>query len=469
MVRHPKRLVVWVITAGVAAAMALPATAAQASGRLQASSAKCPLSALDKATGTTDITFWHSMPRANEETLQKLTDQFNASQSKVQVALVNQTTYKDTLTKYVAGLSTGDLPDLVQIEDTGLQQMIDTQSILPVQACVKADKFDTSDIVKRVTDYFTVNKTLWPMPFNISNPIFYYNKKAFTAAGLDPEKPPTTLDEIKADAKKLVDSGAVTKAGFGLKTDPWYLEQWLAKSGNPYVNNSNGRKARATGVVFDVKAGQEIFSWMSDMVSSGLAEVNNDEGASANDNLLGIGNGTHAMTIDTSAALGTVTQVLAGGQYPNVELGVAPMPGPVGKGGVLVGGAANYIVSKSSPAKQAAAWEFAKFLASPESQATWAAGTGYVPISKAATELPAVQDLWAKNPGYKIAFDQLVTGVNNVATSGPVIGDYQGVRNAVRTAEQSMFTQSVKPKAAINAAKTNANTAIEEYNSRIGG
>ena len=46
------------------------------------------------------------MPRANEETLQKLTDQFNSSQADVKVTLLNQTTYKDTLTKYVAGLST---------------------------------------------------------------------------------------------------------------------------------------------------------------------------------------------------------------------------------------------------------------------------------------------------------------------------------------------------------------------------
>ena len=47
---------------------------------------------------------WHSMPAANEETLQQLTDQFNASQGDVQVKLVNQTSYDDTLTKYRAGL-----------------------------------------------------------------------------------------------------------------------------------------------------------------------------------------------------------------------------------------------------------------------------------------------------------------------------------------------------------------------------
>jgi sn-glycerol 3-phosphate transport system substrate-binding protein len=247
------------------------------------------------------------------------------------------------------------------------------------------------------------------------------------------------------------------------------LEQWLAKAGEPYVNNGNGRKARATAVQFDSKTGLEIFTWMSEMVSSGLAVVNSNEGTPQYDNLLGIGNGNLAMTIDTSATLGTISSVLGGGGYPNVELGVGPMPGPVGKGGILVGGAALYISNKSDPAKQAAAWDFSKFLNTAESQATWAAGTGYVPVVEAATELPAVQELWATDPGYKVAYDQLLTGVNNVATAGPVIGAYKGVRDAVIAAEQSMFTQGVKPKAALKAARAKANAAIEEYNTRVGG
>jgi sn-glycerol 3-phosphate transport system substrate-binding protein len=468
-----KRILALAIAAVLTAAIVVPATTAGASGRAsapaQGTNQKCPLGALKKASKPVEITFWHSMNRANDETLQKLTDAYNSSQSDVKVALVNQTTYNDTLTKYVAGLSTGDLPDLVQIEDTGLQQMIDTQSVLPAQACVKADKYDLSGHVQRVVDYYTVDGTLWPMPFNVSNPVFYYNKKAFTQAGLDPNKPPTTLDEITVAAKKLQDAGAVSKAGFGLKTDPWYLEQWLAKAGRPYVNNGNGRKARADKVVFDTKQGLEIFTWMSDMVSKGYAITNPNEGSSQFDNLLGIGNGTNAMTIDTSASLGTITNVLASGAYPNVELGVGPMPGPVGKGGILVGGASLYLSNKSAPAKQAAAWDFAKYLNTAQVQADWAAGTGYVPVVEAATKLPAVKELWAKSPGYKVAYDQLLTGVNNTATAGPVIGAYKAVRDAVITAQNSMFTQGVKPKTAINAARDKANPAMEEYNTRVGG
>jgi sn-glycerol 3-phosphate transport system substrate-binding protein len=293
----------------------------------------------------------------------------------------------------------------------------------------------------------------------------YYNKKAFQAAGLDPNSPPKTLDEVKTAAQKLKDSGAVGQAGFGLKLDPWYLEQWSALGGKTFVNNGNGRKSRATSTTFDNATGKEIFTFMNDMVQQGLARTNPAENNF--DNLLGVGNGNFGMTIDTSAALGTIQQLLAGGQYPNVELGVAPMPGPKGKGGVLVGGGANYIVKKSSPEKQAAAWEFAKFLNDPETQAEWSIGTGYVPIRKAAADQPMVQQYWAQNPAFKVSYDQLVGGVANTATAGPVIGDYQGVRDVVLDSEQQMFN-GMSPSAALKQAEQDANAKIEEYNARVG-
>jgi sn-glycerol 3-phosphate transport system substrate-binding protein len=464
------RLVKRLGAAGAAAALAVVGLAVPipvAGAAPAQSSGKCRLNALQNASKPVEIVYWHAMNRANEETLQRLADRFNSSQNDVRVSLVNQTTYTDTFNKFRAGLGGGDLPDLVQIEDTGLQQMIDTEGALPVQACVDADKYDLSDHLKRVVDYYSVKGKLWPMPFNVSNPVLYYNKRAFQSAGLDPDNPPKTLAEVKSAAQKLKDSGTVSQAGFGLKLDPWYLEQWSALGGKTYVNNGNGRKNRASAVTFDNKTGREIFTFLNDMVNEGLARTNPSEGSQAFDNLLGIGNGNFGMTIDTSAALGTIQQVLAGGEYPNVELGVAPMPGPKGRGGVLVGGAANFISSKSSPEKQAAAWQFAKFLNEPESQAEWSVGTGYVPIRQAAADLPQVQDYWASNPGFKVAYDQLVGGVANSATAGPVIGDYQGVRDVVLDSEQQMFG-GMSPKEALSLAKQNADAKIEEYNSRVG-
>lgn len=439
-----------------------------ANGGGSAKDASCPVDALDRAQGPVDIVMWHAMARANEDELKRLTSEFNASQDKVRVKLINQTSYKDAFTKYKAGLSSGDLPDLVQLEDTTPQQMIDTGSVVPVEACAKADGYEMDDFVPAVLARYRVKGELWPMPFNVSNPVFYFDQDAFRKAGLDPEKPPATLEDVKA-AAEAVKTKLGYKAGYGLKLDPWYLEQWMAKADQLYVNNGNGRDGRATAVEFDSPTGEKTFAWMSDMVHSGLALTNSADGGAAYNNLLGIGSKQVAMTVDTSAALGTISQILGSGQYPGVELGVAPMPGPSTKGGVLVGGGVLYISKRSSAAKQAAAWEFAKFLVTPENQAAWAAATGYVPIRKSAAKLPAIQKQWAENPGYKVAYDQLVETPVTPATQGPVIGDYQGVRDAVLAGMQEMFTQDVPPARALaNAAKA-ADAAMAAYNQRVGG
>jgi len=429
-----------------------------------AAAGKCPLGAIAKAPRKpVDITVWHAMTQANETTLKQLTDQFNGSQTDVRVKLVNQTNYEDTFTKFKAGLGSGDLPDLVQLQDISLQLMIDSRAILPAQACVDADKYDLSDHIIRVVDYYKVKGVLWPMPFNVSNLVLLYNKQAFTKAGLDPEKPPATFDEIRAASEKIVASGAA-KAGIALKRAPEYPEQWLAKAGQPYVNNGNGRQRRATAVTFDNQAGLDIYTWLASMVKDKLAVSTPNKGF---DHLLAVANANTAMTIESSASLGTIVGVL--GNYPSVTLGVGAFPGPLGQGGVLVGGAAMYIVNKSSPAKQEAAWRFAKFLDEPASQATWSAGTGYVPIRKSAIDLEPIKKRWAEVPGFKVAYDQLLAGATNTATAGPVIGDYAGVRKAVENALTAMITTGTPPKTAIDQAAQRANAAIKDYNVRVGG
>ncbi len=149
-----------------------------------------------------------------------------------------------------------------------------------------------------------------------------------------------------------------------------------------YVNNSNGRKARATKTVFDDATGRQIFTWLSGMVKDGLATTNPDLGTGNFDNLLGIQSGSHAMAFDTSAALGTISAVLSGGARAErrARRGAVPGAGQEGDGGALVSGGALYMVNKSAPAKQAAAWKFLRFLDDPENMTTWAIGTGYLPI-----------------------------------------------------------------------------------------
>ncbi len=431
-----------------------------------ASLPSCNLKALASHKGTVNITFWNSMVQANGQTLAAITSAFNSSQTKVHVTLVNQASYDDTWQKYEAGLSNGQLPDAVQLEDQRTQAAIDTQSFLPVQSCMNAAKYSTSDYLTRPLNYWKVNGVQEALPFAVSAPIVYYNQNAFTKAGLNPADPPLTLPQMVSDAKALKAAGS----GMGLVLDPWHLETWLASANTLFVNNKNGRSGRATQGVFNNKTSVSIFNQLKGLVSSGAATTNPSSGPDEYDNLLGIGSGKYGMTIETSAALGTVTQLLSGGQYASVKLGIGPFPvySSSVKGGIEPGGSGVYISNKVPAIDQAASWQFLSYICNTQSQATWAAGTGYIPVRKSSAQTATVQHLWTTSPGYKVAYNEINNGVNTPATSGSVIGPYADVRTDVANAEIAMYTNGVSAANAVKTAEQSVNTTISSYNSRLG-
>jgi sn-glycerol 3-phosphate transport system substrate-binding protein len=428
---------------------------------------ECPVDALNDADGPVEITFWHAMFRENAATLDELVEAFNRDQDKVRVNAVFQGTYRETITRFRASAQGGARPDLVQIEDAGLQTMIDSGTVLPVQACVDADDYDLTDNLELALAYFSVDRTLYALPFNISSPILYYNKVAFEDAGLDPDAPPKTFAEVREASQQIVRNTDV-EVGVALLAQPWFFEQWLATGGDLFMNNENGRAERADAAAFDTEGGREIFEWMDGMVDDGLASFIGTD-SDTPDGLLAVGNENAAMTVYTSAALGTITTILESGSFANVELGVGPLYGfEDPDGGVTPGGAGLYIVNSDDDEKLAATWEFLKYLNTPRAQAIWAEGTGYIPAGEKAAESPLIQDLWADNPGYKVAYDQLLRSPTNFATAGALFGNYQAVRDAVAGGVERMITSGTPPDEALADAASEAADALESYNDRIG-
>ena len=461
--RRRTRLLVLLVLLGLVAAACGGGDDSGGGGGGGGDDAACPVDALDDAGGPVQVEFWHGMTADNEETLKALTDEYNSSQDKVKVKLVFQGGYDDIREKYVAALRGGKLPDLVQLEETAIQLMIDSKSAMPAQACVDAEDYDLSDHLPVVIDEFSVEDQLWPMPFNVSNPVLYYDKAAFERAGLDPEDPPSTFDEVQAAATQITESGA-DESGFAFATSAWYFEQWFAMADEPILNNANGRSGRATEAVFGSETGTEILTFLQEMVDdgTGLSVGTNTSGF---DNLLALGNKKAAMTVETSAALGSVITILESGQFPDVKLGVAPLPGPTG-GGPLVGGAALWMVDRSPDPEKAAAWDYVKFLNEAATQATWSARTGYIPVRKGAEEEQVLTERWATYPELRVAYDQLAGSKAEV--SGPVVGAYAEMRTAIEGAIERTILQGADPADAAKAAEQDATDAIQSYNERIG-
>jgi sn-glycerol 3-phosphate transport system substrate-binding protein len=424
--------------------------------------------------GPVTITFWHSMTAANQDTLKTLVQSFNASQNEVTVNLVFQGTYDDSLNKFLASSGrASELPSLIQIEDASTQLMVDSQEITPVQDFIDRDKYDLSNFEPRVLDYYRVGDRLYSMPFNQSSPVLYYNKNDFREVGLDPEKPPQTLEDVKAYSEKLLQkdgSGNITRSGIALDVMPWDFEEWLAKAGALYVNNGNGRDGRATEAVFNGPEGKAIFEWWADMVKSGLA-FNVGRNPSYTDGLLAVASGRASMTITTSAALRSVFDVIEAGGAPGVDLGVAPMPGPQSPdGSISVAGASLWIIKARPQAEQEAAWKFIKYLVEPAQQATWYAGSGYFPIRSDAFDEPAAKEAEAKYPYLRVAPQESQQGARNRATQGFLLGPFSKIRSEIiAPAIESMILTDTPPDEALDKAASDATQAMKEYNQRLKG
>jgi sn-glycerol 3-phosphate transport system substrate-binding protein len=154
------------------------------------------------------------------------------------------------------------------------------------------------------------------------------------------------------------------------------------------------------------------------------------------------------------------------GGYPEVKLGVGPMPGPSATGGVFVGGAGLYMVSKSPDERQDAAWQYIKYLVEPAQQATWAAASGYIPVRKSAISESALQSRWTQIPEFKVAYDQILASPQSAATAGPVSGAQAQVDNAVQDGLTSI-SNGTSAGAALAQAASTADQAISSYDGRL--
>lgn len=431
--------------------------------------AQCPIDALDDVTEPVHITFWHGMQSGNEEALKHLTDEYNASQDRVVVELQNQNGYEELVDKYFQS-SQADRPHLIQLPEYMLQQMADTNTVVTSTACIQAEGYDTSTFLPRALLAYQTGGVQWGMPFNISNPVLYYNRVAFEEAGLDPDQPPVTLEQLREYSQQIVDSGA---ASYGIALDSginsgggWFLEQWLSRAGLPYADNGNGREARATKVLFNSPEAAAMLQQAQDLVTDGLA-IYVGENTAGTDVLLQLADqeSPAAMGIATSGALGTVLSVVEGGLIPGVtvdDIGVGPMPGPTDTPSAIVGGAALYIVRDKGDAEAAAAWDFVKFLDSPESQAYWADATGYVPIRTEAIELDPLAQRYADDPRYLVAYDQISFAADDFSAVGPVLGPLRQIRGVTATMMADIYN-GTPVEDALAAAAEEANLLIQDY------
>ncbi len=450
-------------TGAVVAALALTTACGSSSKGASSASTNAPGADVLNSAGPVTVTFWHAMKGNNADALNALVAKFNAAHSgKITVKPVFQGSYDDTVTKYKASVQAKQTPSLVQVYDVGSGFLADSGQIVPAQSFADVDKFSLDDLQPSIKGYYSRNSQLQSMPFNSSVPLLYINKTAFLKAGLDPAKPPTTLDEMRTDAEKIKATGAA-KFAFNAAIYGWYFEQLTAEAGKTYCNNDNGRSSRADAVTFDDPEQVKFLSWWKGMLADGLAT---NTGRNTDDAQAAFKSGTIAMGFESTGVLGGYLTA-AGSKF---EIATAPFPKIQSSdaGGPIIGGASLWIDGPGhSAAEQRASWEFEKFLVSPENSAYWHTKTGYFPVSKAALTQPTDQAWVAQKPQFKTAIDELASSPAGVPTQGCLLGSLPQVRALVENAIESVLTSNKDPKAALDDAASQAKALISKYNAAV--
>ncbi len=350
-----------------------------------------------------------------------------------------------------------------QVYDIGTRFMIDSKAVVPVQDFIDREKFDLTQFEPNILAYYRVGGRLYSMPFNTSTAILYYNKDMFKQAGLDPNRPPRTFDEIEASAAKLVRSGA-TRSGITIAIYGWFFEQLLARQGALYANNGNGRDAPATAVAYDhEEAGARILEWWARMIKSGVA-TNPGRPTAASQRAFAAGQ--TAMTMDSTAVVRSLlTQ--SGGRF-QMGTGYFPKPPAAATGGSIVGGASAWILSGRPPVEQQAAWEFVKFISEPAQQAAWYVGTGYFPVRRDAYHEATAQQTLAQFPQFLTAISELRSSPINRATQGALLGVFPEARQKSEDAIEATVLGRKTPQQALADAARDVNQAIAVYNRTMG-
>ncbi|MEO6629489.1 MAG: ABC transporter substrate-binding protein [Aquihabitans sp.] len=447
---------------------------------------KCPLAALEKATGKVKVDLWYGgVGGDTQTTMEDMAKNFNASQDKIVVSANNQgRSYQEVLRKYEGASATPkDLPQVLYVEDTALGTMVDKGQVLPAQACMEADGYDSTQILPAARAAFSVDGTLYPGYMNVSTPILYYNKAIFAKAGLDPNKPPQTLDEVRAAAEVIKAKGLATKP-LSFKVDRWFFETWLSGIGQDSVNNNNGRTKAPTKATFDTPDAVKLLTTLKTMKTDGLLNPFAATEGSIDQYLALLPDKGQApqsaMLIETSTASTTIASVVSG-QLTAAEAGVdfddsvidkaalvpggAAYPGIDAPGKVFASGGAFYILNTSSPAQQAASWKFLRFMLQPENSQTWHLKGGYLPVVKSVLDEPAVKTFWETTLAgviIKPSVDQLKAA--DPDQSGPLIGPYVPFASAVQGAMETVLLSGGDPATELKSAQAKVNKVLDDYN-----
>jgi sn-glycerol 3-phosphate transport system substrate-binding protein len=401
----------------------------------------------------TELTFYY--PIAVGGPLTKVIDNlvagFEKENPKVKINAVYAGNYDDARIKALAAQKAGQPAQMSVLFSIDIYELLEQDLIVPFDdmATSAVDKAWLKSFYPALMANGTYKGKVYGIPFQRSTIVMYWNKDAFKEAGLDPEKPPTNWNEMREMAAKLVkkdSSGNVTRWGVMVPSTGypyWMFQAFSRQNGQDLMNREGNRTNFAHPDVVGA-----LQYWVNLGRKDGVMPAGTVEWGTLRQNFV---EGKTAIMWHTT---GNLTAVKDSAKFP---FGVAMLPASKQRGSPT-GGGNWYIFKKSTSAERKSAFEFIKWITSPERTADWSIATGYVATRADAYETPKLNTYVGEFPQAAVARDQL-----KFAT--PELSTFQTgrVRKGLDDAIQAALTGSKTPAEALKAAQAEAERLLRPY------
>jgi sn-glycerol 3-phosphate transport system substrate-binding protein len=411
------------------------------------------------ASAATEIQWWHAMTGALSDRLTGIAQKFNESQADYKVVPVFKGSYPEAMAAAIAAYRAGNAPDILQVFEVGTATMMAAKgAIKPVEEMMReaGEKFDSSSYIPAVAGYYTSSKgQMLSLPFNSSTTVFYYNKDAFEKAGLDPGKPPATWPEVGAAAGKLKQSGIA--CGYTTGWQSWVqLENFSAWHNLPFATKNNGFDGAGARLAFNGPLQVRHVGTLKEWMDKGYFSY----GGRKNEPEAKFFSGECAMLTSSSAAYANIAK------NAKFKFGVAPLPYYADAKGApqntIIGGASLWVMSGKSKETYKGVAKFFSYLSSPQVQAEWHQGTGYLPITKAAYELTQKSGFYDKNPGTDVSVKQMVVKTTN-NSRGIRLGNFAQIRDVIDEELEAVWSGKKSAKEALDESVARGNDLIVKF------
>ena len=411
------------------------------------------------AQAQTEIFWWHAMSGQLGEWVNGLAKGFNDSQKDYKVTPVFKGTYPEALTAGIAAFRAGNAPHILQVFEVGTANMMASKgAIVPVsEVMAKAGvKFDPNVYVPAVAGYYTApNGQMLSLPFNSSTAVFHYNKDAFKAAGLDPEKPPTTWPEVAKAAAALKIAGH--KCPFTISWASWtQLENFSAWHNVEYATKRNGFGGLDTRLAFNTPLHVRHIENLANMAQQGLFVYKGRNNAAD----ATFQSGECAMYTGTSAAYGGIKRNL------KAQAGIGNLPYYPDVPGVpqntVIGGASLWVLSGKKAEEYKGVALFFKYLSEPQVQARSHQDTGYLPITLEAYKLTDASGFYKQNPGTDVAVTQMVRKTTD-KSRGIRLGNFLQIRTIIDEELEQVWAGKKSAKQGLEDAKRRGDVELEKF------